>query len=82
MLRVSLQLRQAHSTWEALKADKSVDRDEGGPPGSRLRLAIPSWLVGKDVLEQRDSTFVEHELTQSSNLIGCEVWRLEFRISQ
>ena len=52
--------------WEALKADKSVARDEGGPPGSRLRLAIPSWIVGKDVLQEKESHYFNHDISQTS----------------
>ena len=46
--------------------DPSVERDERGPPGSRSRLQIPSYLLGKDFAEQRHGHFREHVVENKS----------------
>ncbi|CAE7828810.1 unnamed protein product [Symbiodinium sp. CCMP2592] len=58
--------QKAHQQWEALRANPDTERDEGGPPASRLRLAIPSWLLGKDVLQEKTSHYVDRHVAQSS----------------
>ena len=70
---------QAHQHWEALKADRSIERDEGGPASNRRRLAIPSFLVGKDVLEEKESHFTQQEIKQTSALTSQRHTRLNPR---
>ena len=59
---------QAYQQWEALKADRSIERDEGGPASCRLRLAVPAYLVGKDMLEEKTSHFTQQEIKHTSIL--------------
>ena len=59
---------QAHDEWEALKNDPSTKRDEGGPAQSRLRLAVPAWMLGLDFYEDKKSNFMESQVQQKRHL--------------
>ena len=48
-------------------------RDEGGPAGSRLRLQIPSNLLGKDMVEDRHGHFREQMVQSKSAPVSFQI---------
>ena len=62
---------QAHQQWEILRLDPETERDERGPAGNRLRLQIPSNLLGKDYVEERRVNFKEQSKISKSPSAAC-----------
>ena len=58
--------QRAHEEWEALAADETIDRDNGGPKKMPLRLFIPSWMTCEDSVTFRRGRFESKELTMAS----------------
>ena len=55
------------SLWEELKADPDIGRDEGGPKWRRLRLFVPSNMMGGvDRIESRKGKAEEKILSRQS----------------
>ena len=51
--------------------DPETERDDRGPAGNRLRLQIPSNLLGKDYVEERHMNFKEQSMISKSPSAAC-----------
>ena len=47
---------EAHDQWEKLRLQPGIKTDLGGPPGNRLRIAIPGFLLGATPMSGPSST--------------------------
>ena len=59
LLESDVSALQILETWRSVESS-AARRDYGGPPGSRLRLAVPGWILGTDSFENNQSVFEEH----------------------
>ena len=57
---------RAEQQWERLSSDQANIADEDGPPWSRLRVFVPTWMFCTETDKEQLETFQEKALTTST----------------
>jgi len=62
-------VKKCNETWEMLKADPDISRDEGGLPPNKPSLYIPPNYTGADSFKQAKGTYEDQAVTMESKAI-------------